>query len=152
LVDFIVELPEVHGFDTVMVVVDILNRWAHFNECHTSLGAVGATQLHYRNVWRHCGTPQRYISDCGQPFVAEFTGELWCLIGIEPAISAAYHPQTGGQTECLNQELEQFIWIFTNYNQDDWDELLPATEFAYNNHVHSSTQQVLFMMDTRRLS
>jgi hypothetical protein len=62
--------------------------------------------------------------------------------------STAYHSQTDGQTECVNQELEQFIRIFISYKQDNWDELLPAAEFAYNNHVHSSTQQVLFMMDT----
>jgi hypothetical protein len=46
--------------------------------------------------------------------------------------------------------LEQFIWIFMNSKQDDWDELLPAAEFVYN-HIHSSTQQVLFMTDISRL-
>src|SRR6185312_9621290 len=82
---------------------------------------------------------------------ADFTRELWRLIGIAPATSTAYHPQTNGQTERVNQELEQFVRIFTNYQQDNWDELLPAAEFAYNNHLHSSTQQVPFMTDTGRL-
>ena len=63
----------------------------------------------------------------------------------------AYHLQTDGQTERVNQEMEQFIWLFTNYKQDDWDELLPAAKFTYNNHIHSSTQQVLFMTDTGQL-
>jgi hypothetical protein len=107
--------------------------------------------LYYRNIWGHHGTPWKYISDRSPQFIAEFTCELWRLIGIEPATSTTYHPQTNGQTEYVNQELDQFVRIFTSYKQDGWDELLLAPKFAYNGHVHSSTQQVLLMTDTGRL-
>jgi hypothetical protein len=60
-------------------------------------------------------------------------------------------PQTNGQTECVNQELEQSVHIFMSYKQDDWDELLLAAKFTYNNHVHSSMQQVPFLTDTGQL-
>jgi hypothetical protein len=57
------------------------------------------------------------------------------------AATTAYHPQGDGQTEHVNQELEQYLRLFVNERQDDWDELLPLAEFQYNNHVHSATQQ-----------
>ena len=90
------------------------------------------------------------MSDCGPQFVARFTRELYCLLRIELAPSTAYHPQTNGQTERVNQEMEQFLRLFVNERQDDWDELLPLAEFSYNNHVHSLTQQTPFMADTGR--
>ena len=76
--------------------------------------------------------------------------ELYWLLGIELASSTAYHPQTDGQTEQVNQELEQFIQLFVNECQDNWNSLIPLAEFAYNNHVHSLTQQTLFFLDTGR--
>jgi hypothetical protein len=76
--------------------------------------------------------------------------ELYCLLGIELAPSTAYHPQTDGQTKRVNQEMEQYICIFTNEHQDDWDELLPLGEFTYNNHIHSLTQQTPFTVNTGR--
>jgi hypothetical protein len=90
------------------------------------------------------------VSDRGPQFVAEFTRELYKLLGIKLATSTTYHPQTDGQTERVNQEMEQFLRIFVNERQDDWDELLPLGEFAYNNHIHSSTQQTPFMVNTGR--
>ena len=53
-----------------------------------------------------------------------------------------------GQTKQVNQELEQYLHLFMNERQDDWDDLLPMAEFQYNNHVHSSTHQTPFMLDT----
>ena len=47
----------------------------------------------------------------------------------------AYHPQTDGQTEQINQEVEQYLWLFVNYQQDDWTEWLPLVEFSYNDKI-----------------
>jgi len=51
----------------------------------------------------------------------------------------AFHPQTDGQTERVNQKLEQYLRMFTNHRQEQWPEWLGTAEFAYNNKVHSST-------------
>jgi hypothetical protein len=69
---------------------------------------------------------------------------------IRIAALTAYNPQTDGKTERVNQELEQYLRIFVNERQDDWDDLLPMAEFQYNNHVHASTRQSPFMLDTGR--
>jgi hypothetical protein len=91
------------------------------------------------------------VSDRGPQFIAEFMCELYRLLGIRMASSTAYHPQTDGQTEHVNQELEQYIHIFILEQQDNWNELLPLGEFQYNNHVHSATQMVPFLVDHGRL-
>ena len=65
----------------------------------------------------------------------------------------AYHPQGDRQTEQVNQELEQYLRLFVNKRQDDWDELLLLAEFQYNNHIHSThstTQQTPFMLNSGR--
>jgi len=63
----------------------------------------------------------------------------------------AWHPQTNGQTEHVNQELDQYLWLFVNKQQDDWYDLLPLAEFQHNNHIYSTTQQPPFLFNTRRL-
>ena len=55
-----------------------------------------------------------------------------------------------GQTEQVNQELEQYLHLFINKHQDNWDDLLPMAKFQYNNHVHALTRQSPFMLDTGR--
>ena len=90
------------------------------------------------------------ISDRGPQFVSSFTKELNCLLGIETHSSTAFHPQTDGQTEWVNMEIEQYLRIFVNERQNDWAEWLPLAEFSYNNRVHSSTQSTPFQLDTGR--
>ena len=96
-------------------------------------------------------SPYSVVSDHGPQFVARFTKELYRLLGIKLASSTAWHPQTNGQTERVNQELDQYLQLFVNERQDDWYDLLPLAEFQHNNHVHSATQHPPFLLDTRRL-
>ena len=103
-----------------------------------------AHKLKLQNIERVFGVT---VSDRGMQFVAEFMRELYRLLGIHMALSTAYHPQTDGQTERVNQELEQYLRLFTSERQNDWSDLLSLAEFQYNNHVHSATQTVPFMMD-----
>jgi transposase InsO family protein len=133
-----------------MVVVDSVSKRSHFIPTHTMVTALGSARLYLQNVWKLHGLLQSSLSDRGPQFVAEFMRELYRLLGITISASTAYHPQSDRQTECVNQELEQYIRVFVNERQSDWDTLLPLGEFAYNNHVHSSTQHSPFFVDTGR--
>jgi hypothetical protein len=72
-------------------------------------------------------------SDCGAEFVSHFFCSLGTLLGICLHFTSGYHPQANGQTECVNQTLEQYLHIHCNYQQDDWSNWLPVAKFAYNN-------------------
>jgi len=78
-------------------------------------------------------------------FVAELTKELNRMLGIRTKLSTAFHPQTDGQTERMNQELEQYLRFFIEHRQKDWPEWLAAAEFAINNKVHMATKVSPFM-------
>ena len=80
--------------------------------------------------------------------MSNFMCNLSQLLGIKVAASMAYHPQTDGQTEQVNQEVEQFLQLFINQHQDDWYEWLSIAEFTYNDQVHASTHSSPFMLDT----
>jgi len=62
----------------------------------------------------------------------------------------AFHPQTDGQTERVNQELKQYLRMFIDHRQEQWPEWLGTTEFAYNNKAHSSTRTSSFKVNYRQ--
>jgi len=150
-VDFVVELPLSSGHNAVITVVDSVSKQAHFILTHMIVTTEGAARLFLHQVWKLHGLPTCVVSNRGPQFVARFTRELYHLLGIKLASSTAWHPQTNGQTERVNQELDQYLWLFVNERQDNWYNLLPLAEFQHNNHVHSTTQYPLFLLDTGRL-
>ena len=75
----------------------------------------------------------------------ELMKELNRMLGIKTKLSTVFHPQTDGQTERMNQELEQYLWFFIKHRQKDWPEWLVAAEFAVNNKVHMATKVSPFM-------
>jgi hypothetical protein len=76
-VDFIDKLPESHGHDAAMVVVDSVNKRAHFMATFVTILAVRSARLFVQDVWKHHSLPRRVVSDRGPQFVAEFTRELY---------------------------------------------------------------------------
>jgi len=150
-VDFVVKLPESSGHDAVMTVVDAVSKRVHFIPTHTMVIAEGAARLFLHYVWKLHGLLKRVVSDRRPQFVALFTKELYRLLGIRISSSTAWHPQTDGQMEHVNQELDQFLHLFVNEWQDNWYDLLPIAEFQHNNHVYSAMQQPPFPLDTGRI-
>jgi transposase InsO family protein len=113
-INFIVELPESHGYNTIMCVVNSLTKCAHFIPTHTTINTEGTALLFLKEVWKHHGMPRVVVSDKGPQFVAGFMRELYKLLGIKLAMSTAYHPQTDGQMENVNHVLEGYLRIFTS--------------------------------------
>jgi hypothetical protein len=92
-VDFIVKLPESHGYNTIMCVIDSLTKHAHFILTHTTINAKGTALLFLKEVWKHHGTPQVVVLDRDPQFIARFMRELYKLLGIKLAMLTAYHPR-----------------------------------------------------------
>jgi hypothetical protein len=99
---FMIKLPESHGYDTIMNVVDSVTKHAHFIPTHTTINAEGTARLFLKEVWKHHGMPLVVVLDGGPQFIAGFTRELYKLLGIKLAMWTAYHPQTDGQTKRIN--------------------------------------------------
>uniref|UniRef100_A0A8C5P957 Gypsy retrotransposon integrase-like protein 1 n=1 Tax=Leptobrachium leishanense TaxID=445787 RepID=A0A8C5P957_9ANUR len=143
-VDFIVELPPSKHHTVIMVVVDRFTKMAHFIPIHKLPTAKQTADLFYHEIFRLHGVPSSIVSDRGSQFTSKFWAAFCKVLRIQVKLSTAYHPQTNGQNERVNQTLEQYLWCFTCHLQDNWLDLLPAAEFAYNSSHHSSLNQSPF--------
>jgi len=102
--------------------------------------AEGLAKLFRDHVWRLHGLPESIILDKGVQFAVGIIKELNNLLRIQTKLSTAYHSQTDGQTERINQELEQYLRVFINHRQKQWPNWLGMVEFAYNNKIHAVTK------------
>jgi len=90
------------------------------------------------------GLPESIISDRGVQFVVGMMKELNNLLEIQTKLSTAYYPQMNGQTERINQELEQYLRVFIDHRQEQWPDWLGTAEFMYNNKIHVATKTLPF--------
>jgi len=150
LADFITKLPLAQGYDSILVVVDQLTKMIHFIPTTKKTSAEGLAKLFRDNIWKLHGLPESIISDRGPQFMAGLMRELNRMLGIESKLSTAFHPQTDGQTERVNQELEQYLRMFIDYRQEQWPDWLGTAEFAYNNKTYSSTKMSPFKANYRQ--
>jgi Integrase zinc binding domain len=138
-VDLIGELPESQGFNTILVIVVHFLKMIIMIPTKMELTTMRMTWIYGDQIWSKHGLPQKIISDQGPQFAAQFMKDLNKLVGITGNLSTTYHPQTDSQTKHMNQEIEQYLQVFINYQQSNWAEWLACAEFSYNDKIQSST-------------
>ena len=137
--DFIEQLPVSSGFTSILVVVDRLSKQSIFIPTTDTINSAELARLFVIHVFSKHGVPEHVTSDRGSEFVSRFFRSLGTALDMRLHFTSGYHPEGDGQTERVNQTLEQYLRIFTNYQQDNWSDLLPLAEFAYNNSPNAST-------------
>jgi hypothetical protein len=143
--DFITDLPLSGGYDSIMVVVDHgLSKGVIYSPCNKTIDAKGTAELYINNVWKRFGFPRIFISDRDPRFSSKVFQEIASTMGIKSRMSTAFHPQTDGETERVNQELEVYLRMFCATEPDQWSRYLPMAEFAHNSRTHDAIKATPF--------
>jgi hypothetical protein len=146
-IDFHSGLPESNGYNSIMVVVDHgTTKGVILIPCTTEIDSLETANAYISHVYKRYGLPEDVITDRGTQFTSEFFKQLGKLLNINLRRSTAYHPQTDGETERKNQEIDACLRIICTNNPEDWAEKLPIIEFALNNRENSVTKQTPFYL------
>jgi transposase InsO family protein len=130
--DFIDGLPLSKGKNCILVIVDRFSKYSHFVPLAHPFTAQSVAKLFLHNIYRLHGLPASIISDRDKVFTSRFWRELFRLAGVSLKMSSAYHPQTDGQTERVNQCLETFLRCFISASPTKWTDWICLAEFWYN--------------------
>ena len=136
--DLVVDLPLSNEYDSILVFVDRFTKMCHLIPCTKSTTSPEFARMFLDHVIRLHGIPESIVSDRGSIFTSQFWTALSKFLNLDKRMSTAFHPQTDGQTERMNQTVEQYLRIYCNYQQDNWADLLSLAEFSYNNAQHAS--------------
>jgi hypothetical protein len=135
------------GFNCIVTVVDKLSKMAHFITTTTTVDAPGLAKLMMQNVFKHHGFPKALISDRDTRFTSAYWKAFTDALGIASHMSSAFHPETDGQTERMNRTIEEMLRSYVNDKHDNWDDLLPYLELAYNNSRQASTKATPYFLN-----
>jgi transposase InsO family protein len=143
--NFIMGLPRTtKGYDSIWVIVDRLTEISHFLPVKTDYPVTVYAQLYIARILSLHGVPKTIAPNRGSQFVSKFWEELHKSLGTKLLHSSAYHPQTSGQTERVNQILEDMLRACVLDFSQKWDKCLPLAEFSYNNSCQESIKMAPF--------
>ncbi|MBW0519546.1 hypothetical protein O181_059261 [Austropuccinia psidii MF-1] len=133
-----------NNFYSILVAVDRFSKMAIFIPTYGSVTSLDLAHIFISHVFSKHGLPVSIVSDRGSLFVSSFLTNLCQQLKISRDLSSSFHPETDGPTERVNQILEQYLWMYFSYHQDDKHTWIPLAEFAYNNAEYSSTKKSPF--------
>jgi len=136
--DFIEGLPKSEGFSVILVIVDRLTKYAHFLALKHPYSAATIAQTFLDNIVKLHGFPLSITTDRDPIFVSNFWKQLFTKYKIQLNLSTAYHPQTDGQSERVNQCLEMYLRCAVHDSPSTWKSWLSLAELWYNTSLHSS--------------
>ncbi|MCO5601915.1 hypothetical protein L7F22_056041 [Adiantum nelumboides] len=137
--DFVTGLPKTTGnYDSIFVIVDKLTKVAHLIPVKQTATAADIAQVFVKEIVRLHGIPARIISDRDAKFTSKFWQAMFQSLGTQLNLSTAYHPETDGQTERVNQVIEDMLRAYCNQQPQKWIKFLHLVEFAYNSSHHRS--------------
>jgi len=145
--NFIIELPLFTDliirieYDAIMVIIDKLTKYAYFIPWKTTTTAEDIAYKILEVIVANHSMLDEIILDRDKIFTSKVWTTLLALFGVVRKLSTAFHPQTDGQIERINQIVEQYFHCYINYRQNDWVLLLPTAQFAYNS-AESNTIKV----------
>ena len=137
--DFIEHLPDSKGFTAILVVVDRFTKQSIFIPTHNTVTSAQSAELFVVHVFSKHSVPSHVTSNRSFEFISHLFRSLGKALDMKLHFTSGYHLEGDGQTKCVNQTLEQYLRIFTNYQQDNWSSLLPLVEFSYNNAPNATT-------------
>uniref|UniRef100_A0A9J7ZNK5 Integrase catalytic domain-containing protein n=1 Tax=Cyprinus carpio carpio TaxID=630221 RepID=A0A9J7ZNK5_CYPCA len=137
--DFITALPPSQGKTIVLTVVDRFSKAAHFIPLPKLPSAKEIAVTVIDLVFRLHGLPMDVVSDRGPQFVSKFWQEFCKLLGASVSLSSGFHPQSNGQTEKANQDLEKVLRCLISKNPSSWNQQLLMVEYGPNSLPVSST-------------
>ena len=125
----------------ICTMIDGLTKYAKFVPCKTTMTAEELAKLLLEKKFADHGIFEQIISDKDKLFTSKFNTGLRETLGMKKGMSTAFHPQTDGQTERMNQTLEQYLRLFTGDNKHKWVELLPTAQMAINKSYNEDLKQ-----------
>ena len=130
--------------------MDRFTKMVRLKATTTSVSSEEIAKIYWDEIWKLHGVPRRVLSDRGLQFTLKFMKKFIKALRTTRQLSTAYHPQTDGQTEKINQEVGTFLQHYVNYQQDNWIEWLAVAEFSYNNKKYAAMGWTSFELNFGR--
>jgi hypothetical protein len=144
-IDFITKMPrKTEKHDSIMVVVDKLNKVAHFIPVKLTHKEDNIARIYMREIYRLHGVPKEIVSDRDPKCTSNFWKGLFKGFGTNMNFHTTYHPESNGKTERVNQVIEDILMMYVMDKPSKWKNYLHPVDFTYNNGYQSSLKMIPF--------